>query len=150
MVLEEENANSINQIELTKENKQNFQVHATKALKQRGIVVKEGENANSINQQVLMKENRHPFQKLTATQTENRSNSISKSKTKEGSNTQVKWNKNLKAFIDFDGVPTQKDKEGVWLKNQRSNLRNMAKKDKVYADNLAKLKEACKDKGIIF
>ena len=110
-------------------------------------MVKEGENAISINLRELAKENRHPFQNLTAAKIEKRSRSVSKAKTKEESKTQVKWNKNLQAFIDFDGIPKP---ESTWFKNQKANLRNMAEKDNVYADNLAKLEAACKDKGIIF
>jgi hypothetical protein len=150
VVKEGESAISIYKSEQAKENKNPLQIHATEALKKRGIVVKEGESAISIHTSEQAKENRHPLQNLTAAQIKKRVDSTSKSKTKEESKTQVKWNKNLKAFIDFDGVPSRSDKEGVWFMHQKSRLRNMAKKDKVFADNLAKLEAACKAKSIIF
>jgi hypothetical protein len=149
-VSEGESAISIYKSEQAKENKNPLQIHATEALKKRGIVVKEGESAISIYKSEQAKENKNPLQNLTAAQIKKRVDSTSKSKTKEESKTQVKWNKNLKAFIDFDGEPSRSDKEGVWLMNQKGRLRNMAKKDKVFADNLAKLEAACKAKSIIF
>ena len=132
------------------EGKHPLQLHATEQLKKRGREVKEGESAIGIYKSEQAKENKNPLQNLTAAQIKKRVDSIRKSKTKEESKTQVKWNKNLKAFIDFDGEPSRSDKEGVWFKNQKSRLRNMAKKDKVFADNLAKLEAACKVKSIIF
>ena len=49
-----------------------------------------------------------------------------------------------KAFVEFDG------REPMWYYNQQTKLRDLAKKDEVWADNLAKLKAACKDKNHIF
>ena len=37
-----------------------------------------------------------------------------------------------------------------WLRKQKNRLRDLAEKDEVWANNLAKLKAACKDKNLIF
>lgn len=60
--------------------------------------------------------------------------------TEEGSNAQEKWNANFEAFVKFSGMPKQiTPGVGTWINSQQKRLRDMAKKDKFWADNLAKL-----------
>jgi hypothetical protein len=136
---------------LVKENKHNFQIHATEALKKRGRGVLEGESAIGIHSRELAREGKHPLQNQSAATEKKRADSVSKAFVNEGSKFQVNWNKNLQVFIEFDGIPSSREPTiGKWFHSQKANLRNMVKKDEVYANNLARLIAAARKKTTPF
>jgi hypothetical protein len=95
---------------------------------------------------------KHHTNKVVTQETRDKlSAALSKHHTKEDSKAQVAWEEEFKAFVAHKGMPsTQLPGVGEWLKRQRQKLREFAKKDKVWAAKLARLEEACKDKGGTF